>query len=743
MYVTARERQILQLLLDLDQEEEVTVKKLAHEVQVSERTVHRDLKNVEDILEAYGLSLEKRTGMGIKIRGPDEKKKELELFLYNASHPEFTPEERQTIILCSLLSQEEPVKLLALANELNVTVATISHDLTKVNDWLAAFNLSLIRKRGYGVQVSGSEMAKRRAMSILIMENITEVELLAYLRDQIQRKSTRQVRTVSDRLLGFVGKEKLMIAEKVVEEIRDELPYALADSAYIGLVVHLALALERLGKSEKIDMDPHSLEALKKTREYQIASGIIDKLRKALDLEIPEAEIGYIAMHLKGAKLRNVLDLDLEDVNFLLALRVRDLIDYVSERTDVDLRGNPSLFRGLLTHLQPTIYRVKKKLGIYNPLLEEIKRDYGELFAIIRAGVEKVFPDLSIPEAEIGYLVLHFVSSLEQINEPKEIRALIICSSGIGTSKMLASRIKKELQEIKRLHYASVFDLASINVDDYDVIISTIPLEGFAKEYVLVNPILTERDVKNIRSWMQRRRTERSRNNPSFNGISVRAEETSNGVLGEGNRKYIVPFRDIHQYSEIISTVLEGFQLTIWENPHSIGNALRTACCELHRRGVIEHPELVAEVLLERQRMRGLGIPGSSLALFHARSPYVRKLSFTIWGWTAPLAIRGMDDTQTWTRNLLLMLSPEKPSKKALEVLSHISALIIESDESLALFESQDQEAIASYLSERFHQFLRDKFELKEVGETNDDETGPLRRYDHPECQGERQGKRD
>ncbi|MDN4593144.1 BglG family transcription antiterminator [Polycladomyces subterraneus] len=709
MYVSARERQILQLLLD--REEEMTVKEIAAEVQVSERTVHRDLKNVADILETFGLSLDKRTGIGIKIKGPTEKKKELELSLYNASHPEFTPEERQTIILCSLLASEKPVKLVALANELNVTVATVSHDLTKVNDWLASFHLSLIRKRGYGVQVSGSEMAKRRAISSLIMENMTEVDVLAYLRNQIQRKSAQQVKTVSERLLGFVEKEKLMIAEKAVEEIRGELPYALSDSAYIGLVVHLALALERLRKNEKIDMDSHSLEALKKTGEYQIASAIIDKLRKALDLEIPEAEVGYIAMHLKGAKLRNALDLDLDDVNFLLALQARDLIDYVSKRTNVDLQADPSLFQGLLTHLQPAIYRVKKKLGIYNPLLEEIKRDYGELFSIVSAGVEEVFPALSIPEAEIGYLVLHFASSLERMNELKEIHALILCSSGIGSSKMLATRIKKELPEIKRLHYASVFDLTSINLDDYDVIISTIPLAGFAKEYILVNPMLTENDVKNIRAWIESRRSVRRSN--SINRTSVSEEKASNRVSGEGNRKYHIPFQDIHEYSGIISIVLEGFRLTICEDPHHIGDVLRITCCELQRQGVIEDPEAVAEVLLERQRMRGLGIPGSSLALFHARSPYVRKPSFTIWGWKNPLPIRAMDDTQTRTRTLLLMLSPEKTSKKALEVLSHISALIIESEESMALFESQDQEAIASYLSERFHQFLRDQFELR------------------------------
>ena len=122
---------------------------------MSERTVHRDLNHVESILSAFGLSLERKTGIGIRIRGAPEKRKQLELFLLNEPPREFTPDERQTILLCSLLAQEEAVKLVALADELNVTVATVSHDLTKVEQWLASFSLSLVRKRGYGVKVVG------------------------------------------------------------------------------------------------------------------------------------------------------------------------------------------------------------------------------------------------------------------------------------------------------------------------------------------------------------------------------------------------------------------------------------------------------------------------------------------------------------------------------------------------------------------------------------------------------------
>lgn len=59
MVISARERLILQFLLE-DMKEDVTIKQLADIVNVSERTIHRDLKNIEDVLQAFHLKLQKK-----------------------------------------------------------------------------------------------------------------------------------------------------------------------------------------------------------------------------------------------------------------------------------------------------------------------------------------------------------------------------------------------------------------------------------------------------------------------------------------------------------------------------------------------------------------------------------------------------------------------------------------------------------------------------------------------------------
>ena len=49
MYISAREKLILDILLD--KSEDLTIKDLAEEIDVSPRTIHRDLKGIEELIK--------------------------------------------------------------------------------------------------------------------------------------------------------------------------------------------------------------------------------------------------------------------------------------------------------------------------------------------------------------------------------------------------------------------------------------------------------------------------------------------------------------------------------------------------------------------------------------------------------------------------------------------------------------------------------------------------------------------
>ncbi|CAH0345846.1 BglG family transcription antiterminator [Bacillus sp. CECT 9360] len=703
MYISARERIMLEILLD--KSEEMTVKDLADDMDVSVRTIHRDLKGLESTLKDYELQLVKKSGVGIQIIGEEDKAEELKLALLHVTYSEYTPDERQTMILCALLESREPVKLVAISNDLNVTIATISNDLTKLENRLHELDLSLIRKRGYGVEIVGSETAKRKAMRAVIAENLNEVEFLSLVKENIQKKSTKQIDSISERLLGLVEKNKLFIVEKAIEEVNTEISYSMADSAYIGLVVHLALAIERIIQGENINIDQDYLEGLQSVAEYKMAKKIIRKLEKAFNIDIPDAEIGYITMHLQGAKLRHDKEYLLEDSSLQIAIKAKSLIKYVEEQLQIDLLSNASLFQGLVTHLKPALFRVKQNMGIANPLMQKIKQDYGDLFNIVKGGVSKVFLDLIVPDEEIAYLVMHFGSALGK-TRTADLKALVICSTGIGTSKMLATRLKQELPEIGTLTNVSLFELNRIQLEEYDLVISTINLPAFDKEHIVVSPILTKEEINRLRNYIDKQTEDHARTRKvPLADIDFPVHQSA--------EQLIMSLRNLSQYTDTIATVLEGFSVMNVSQFENMEGILARACEYLNDSGVIEDPGLVKNALLEREKLGGLGIPGTRLALFHARSDQVLRPSFNLLALEDSLSVKAMDQTDIETDSILLLLSPETFSSQGLEVLSFISSIIIENEHSIALFESKNANSISSYLAANFEQFFNGK--LKEM----------------------------
>ncbi len=701
MYISARERQILEILLST--KDELTVKDLADEIHVSVRTVHRDLKNVEDILAEYDLTLLKKSGVGIQVAGSEQKVNELQFFLFGLSHTEYTPEERQTILLCTLLEAKEPVKLASLANDLNVTVATVSNDLNKVEEYLQKFALSLLRKRSYGVEIQGSEGAKRRAMTNMISEHLNESEFLSIVRENIQRKSTQQIDSISERLLGLVEKKKLLIVEKAIEEANEDLAYSMADSAYIGLVVHLALAMERILQGENIAIDPSYLDELRAEPEYEVAEKIIRQLEKAFQVEIPVAEIGYITMHLRGAKLRHDKEYLIEDSSLQTAIHAKLLIQYVSDQLDQDLTNNGSLLQGLVVHLKPALYRIKHNMGISNPLLHKVKGDYPELFAIVKHAMRKTFHELIVPDEEIAYVVMHFGSVLLGNVRNSDIKALVICSSGIGTSKMLATKLRQAFPELQQVRNISLFELPQMDINEYPLIISTIPLPDFYGEYIIVSPILTKDEIEKIKPYI----TKHTQQKPSM-------KAAKSAFSNEKNRQQVLGgMHSIRDYAVIITTLLDGFFLKEVQPPYAMADILRQACTDLYENQVITDVTEVVQALLEREAIGGLGIPNTSLALFHARSSYVQLPSFTIYSLAEPIEVRAMDNSLIETEHVLILLSPEQASDKMLEALSYISSLLIESDESIVVFQSRNEEWIAEYLTVKFDNYFEEK--IKEI----------------------------
>ena len=171
-----RTRDILKLLLQENSFQKTA--DIAQKLSVSGKTVSRQLSKVEEVLNAVGLQLEKKSGAGLKVIGSEVKRYALAKQLQSVGKREYTPNERRSIIISHLLSSREPIKLFVLSSAVHVTDSTISNDLDKLEDWFREQGLKLLRKPGLGVSLLGDERDLRRAIVRYIYEHVGEESLL-------------------------------------------------------------------------------------------------------------------------------------------------------------------------------------------------------------------------------------------------------------------------------------------------------------------------------------------------------------------------------------------------------------------------------------------------------------------------------------------------------------------------------------------------------------------------------------
>lgn len=66
------------------EQEEITIKELSEKIDVSSRTIQRDLSNIQSILDSYQLKLIRKSGVGVQIIGKEQKSKNWRSSLKNS-----------------------------------------------------------------------------------------------------------------------------------------------------------------------------------------------------------------------------------------------------------------------------------------------------------------------------------------------------------------------------------------------------------------------------------------------------------------------------------------------------------------------------------------------------------------------------------------------------------------------------------------------------------------------------------
>ena len=692
MKITPRMKQIFRALLE--EKEPISIKHLAEKTGISKRTVQRELESVNDVLLPYGMEFASKTGVGVWLAGDEAAR--AGLLAEAASSDEYaasSKEDRRKRLVLEILREKTLRKLYYYSRKFGVSEATISTDLEAVEAWLSHQGLSMARKPGSGIEVEGTEENYRRAIRFFIGENIdTKLFRQLYDGDGGENYAASLQKNHLGRLLD---KEILRRVHECLEGMDNQRMDNLTENAYDGLVIHLAIAINRILQQDVIQVTGEWQEKMPRDEDYRLAEDIAAELEAEFEVSIPQLEIAYICLHLKGAKHEKIQfpgrEERMELADRELRQFVNDLIDAYDGQQAYLLKQDDEFMQGLLAHLQPTIVRLVHGMSIQNPVLADIKENYSEIYARCQRAAQVLADKVgrSVPEEEIGFLAVHFGAALVRLEGRKEqirkVQVAVVCSSGIGLSRLMAAKLEKVFKDRLEMTTYGKHDITPAVEAKIDFIISSLRLEDVQVPVVYVNPLLSEADIGEIRCLIYQ-----------FERLPRKE--------GTGDR-HTAPFDEVNRVAACISSVIK--HLRCFQAPADI--TFDRLLFTIGERMTVqpERQEMIVDALAKREQVSSQIFAEFGFALLHARTNGVTHPSFAVC-----LPEGGSCFQNSYFKEISVVLVMLVPVDDSLEVntgiMGYISSMLIEEPDFLATAAGGDEEIIRQELSGHLNRYFKE-----------------------------------
>jgi len=480
-----RRQRVLRLLLST--REDVSAAEIGQTLACPARSIRYDLSAIGQWVERHGASMVGTAGIGYRLEGDLGRVREECDRLAQSEVPVYeyvlSPRERVRRMLLLLLGEERPRSLQSLADRLGVAKSTVHTDLDTLQGWVAARGLILERNHG-GLRLLGAEVIRRQAMADLVAELADEGQLATLLDGAPEAHAL------------------LALLRPMLPEVDWVALGAVArEAGSPDLAVYLSVMVSRLATGHALSLTPDHIARVAATPEWQRARVVADRVEEACRIRIPPEEVANLAVVLEGARTGAEDLTALPEASLGMA---RALAGLVQTHLGMPLAQDPEFVMGLALHLKPVQHRLQRGLAVENPLLDEVCAKYPMALRVaqdVAAVLEAAWHTL-VPPAEVGYVAIHIAAAIERakLREPRGLRALLVCGTGVGTAQLLATRLRGLVPEVQVGRVTSALRVRDVMAaEQFDVVITTVQLAPCPLPVVRVSPLLTEGDVGRLR----------------------------------------------------------------------------------------------------------------------------------------------------------------------------------------------------------------------------------------------------
>lgn len=678
MDFSPRLKQILFLLLN--SKEPIPASTLAEQLQLSKRTIFREIEHVDAQLDKYHLHLHTKSKRGFYLVG-EHADKTLLLEALNSTEDldPLNRNERHKRLILALLKQDSPQKIYFYSDQLKVSEGTINNDLDIVEQWFLDSDIKLIRKPGLGIYLDYEEENYRKSCIRFIYQNMDIPNINKALEN-------------NEPLYALIEQDIVNKVIAATNEMNQGKINAMTEYSYLGFILYLSIMVTRILKKKEIQTPMLLSKQDMASDSYNFVLNIVSILKEQFHTAIGMHEISYLFIYIKGTKLQFIHEsTEPTDQYFDLTCLIYKMIHQYDPAIAYQLKQDDILIKGLIAHLTPTLVRLQYNIEIHNPFQNEIKTLYPDILEKTNRAVKVMEDDLkrAVPEEETSLLALHFGGAAVRLQNTlklhNKVNLGVICASGIGISTLLSSRISHIFHDQVRVKTLAFSDLIPNPPGDIDLLISTFDLPSHYDRYIRVNPMLTERDVELISAQIE----------AVFASTNTETNIITKNVMDQ--------VEEIGLISNEIGSLLESFHV-YHVDPSIHLNDLILYVSRLLGDSQTDQSSIY-EDLLKREAISTQVIPEYEFVLLHSKTSGVRNSKFIV---LVPQAPSFSDPYFMQTKAVVVMLIPPQDPRDTLAIAS-ISSAIFEADNFLDSIKNGDESRIKAFIEHRLKQYLLER----------------------------------
>lgn len=470
----------LEIIKEIIIKKKISLDWVLDKFKVSERTIRNDLV----LINSY---LDKTSDSEVIIKNGFLLYENIDIFSdklkgVNLNNYILDNDERITLSIYLLLLANDYMTTNHISELLMVSKSSIFNDIDIIKNELGRYNLYLETSPGKGLLIKGKETDIRSLFYDIIDTKYYLMNILenTYYDDSI--------------ITSYLDIKKYLY--EIIGEVEHRHSIIFSEDSFNNLYNYLIYAIHRIRNKKTIDGFKLNDKIMSisediinlSEKKYKIAindseSSMIDKLIKSLEYK-------YI-----GKSLSNTIE-----SQFLS----RYIIDYVSEEINIPLFMDYTLYESLSFHLE----RIKNNnyFGDHIDYDEEIlnlvinNKRLHDVVSKSLINTDEYFKGL-LTDNEIYYIMIYLYISIERLTNQiiKELKIVIVCNSGIGTSQLMSLKLK-DLFGFKNIRNITSRQLDDSVIRETDLILSTVSLPIKNTDYLKVSPVITTKNATLITS---------------------------------------------------------------------------------------------------------------------------------------------------------------------------------------------------------------------------------------------------